>query len=211
MLSTKSRLDTSPPGAKNRTSSRFSGVTFGTAGQTSGRSSRLTIVSTGRFQLAVNGSRSSSAGGRSASSSSRRKAGERHAGLVGRDRQPALGHVEDALGGAAVVDRVVQHAVVEAVAGDQLVLVAVAVEREAQLAGEAVLVEDEGLGGEADGAGRALELVEVVLDPAVGGAEVVGQEPGLLAVAGEEVAGEVEDVLVAGGLRPGSRRPWRRA
>ena len=62
MLSTKSRLLTSPPGAKNRTSSRFSGVTFGTAGQTSGRSSRLTIVSTGRFQFAVNGSRSSSAG-----------------------------------------------------------------------------------------------------------------------------------------------------
>jgi hypothetical protein len=73
MLSTKSRLLTSPPGAKNRTSSRFSGVTLGTAGQTRGRSSRDTMVSTGRRQLAVNGSRSSSAGGRSASSSSRRK------------------------------------------------------------------------------------------------------------------------------------------
>ncbi len=30
---------------------------------------------------------------------------------------------------------------------------------------------------------------------------MVGQAPGLLTIAGEEVAGEVEDVLVAGGLR----------
>jgi hypothetical protein len=81
----------------------------------------------------------------------------------------------------------VEHAVVEAVARDQPVFVVVRVEREAQLAGEAVLVEDEGLGGEAD-AGRALELVEVVLDPPVGGAEVVGRR-----------------------APPGSRRPWRRA
>ena len=167
------------------------------------------MVSTGLCQLAVNGSRSSSAGGRSASSNSCRNAASGTAGLVGRDRQPALGDVEDALGGAAVVDRVVEHAVVEAVAGDQLVLVPVPVEREAQLAGEAVLVEDERLGGEAlDLAGRrACRLVEVVLDPPVGGAEVVRQEPGLLAVAGEEVAGEVEDVLVAGGLGAGSRCP----
>ncbi|HEU4474356.1 MAG TPA: hypothetical protein VFR72_05935 [Gemmatimonadales bacterium] len=108
--------------------------------------------------------------------------------------------MEHALGGAAVVDRVVKHAVVEPVAGDQLVLVAVPLEREAELAGEAVLVENEGLGGKAHGAGRALELVEVELDPAVGGAEVVGQEPGLLAVAGEEVAGQLEHFLVTGGL-----------
>ena len=46
--------------------------TLGTAGQTSGRSSSDTIVSTGSGQLAVNGRRSSSAGGRSASCSSRR-------------------------------------------------------------------------------------------------------------------------------------------
>ena len=72
MLSTKSRLETSPPGTKNRTSMRFSGETFGTAGHTSGRSSSETMVSTGSGQLAVKGSRSSSAGGRNASSSSRR-------------------------------------------------------------------------------------------------------------------------------------------
>src|ERR687892_227110 len=97
MLSTKSRLETSPPGAKKRTSSRFSGVTFGTAGQTSGRSNRDTMVSTGWRE----------------------------------------------------------HAVVEAVARHQLVLVAIAVDRKAQLPGEAVLVEDEGLAREPDGIGHA--------------------------------------------------------
>ncbi len=72
MLSTKSRLDTSPPGTKKRTSFRFSGVTLGTAGQTSGRSSSETIVSTGWGHPAANGSRSMLAGGRSASASRRR-------------------------------------------------------------------------------------------------------------------------------------------
>ena len=108
--------------------------------------------------------------------------------------------MEHALGGPAIVHRVVQHAVVEPVAGDQLVLVPVVIERETQLAGEAVLVQDQGLGGKANLAGRALQLVQVVLDPPVGGAQVVGEEPGLLAVAGEEIAGELEDLLVARGL-----------
>ncbi len=124
---------------------------------------------------------------------------ERHAGLVRRDRQPALGDVEDALRRSPVVDGIVQHAVVEPVARDQLVLVAVAIDRETQLPGEAVLVEDEGLGGQADRTGRALELVDVVLDPAIGGAEMVGQQPRLLAIPGKEVPGELEDVPVAGG------------
>ena len=136
--------------------------TLGTAGQTSGRSSSETIVSTGSGQSAVNGRRSSSAGGRSASCSSRSVGGERHRDLVRRDRQPALGDVEDALGGAAVAHRVVQHAVVEAVARDQLVVPRVAVDRQRQLAREAVAVEDQGLrragatgSGSADGARAA--------------------------------------------------------
>jgi hypothetical protein len=107
--------------------------------------------------------------------------------------------VEDALGGAAVVHRVVEHAVVEPVTGDQLVLVAIALERQTQLAREAVLVEDEGLGREAHATGRALELVDAALDATVGGTQVVGQEPSLLAIPGEEVPGELEDVLIARG------------
>ena len=49
----------------------FSGEIPGTAGQTSGLSNSETMVSTGSGQLAVNGRRMSSAGGRSASSSKR--------------------------------------------------------------------------------------------------------------------------------------------
>ena len=90
--------------------------------------------------------------------------------------------------------------------------VPVAVERQGQLAGEAVLVEDQRVGGQPDLAGRAgaAQLVEILLDPAVGGAEVLGQQPGLLPVAGEEVAGEMEAVLVAAARR-GSGPPSRPA
>jgi hypothetical protein len=66
MLSTKSRFDTTPPGAKKRTSVRFSGETPGTAGHTSGRRSSDTIVCTGSAHLAVNGKSESDSGGFSA-------------------------------------------------------------------------------------------------------------------------------------------------
>jgi hypothetical protein len=66
ILSTKSRFDTRPPGAKNRISERFSGETPGTAGQTSGRRSSEAIADTGVCQPAVNGKRMSDDGGESA-------------------------------------------------------------------------------------------------------------------------------------------------
>jgi hypothetical protein len=69
MLSTKSRFDTTPPGAKKRISIRFSGETPGTAGHTRGRKSSDTIACTGVAQPAVNGNSESESGGRSAARS----------------------------------------------------------------------------------------------------------------------------------------------
>ncbi len=126
--------------------------------------------------------------------------GERHAGFIRRNRKPALGHVKDALRGAAVVDRIVQDSIVEPVARHELVLPAVRVDRERQLPSQPVLVENEGLRGQAHGlGGRGVreELVDVILDSPVGGAEMVGEQPGLLAVAREEIARQVEHLLVA--------------
>ncbi len=73
MLSTKSRLDTSDPGAKKRISIRFSAVNPGTAGTTSGRSSSETKQPAGCADPAVYGSSSDSSGGVSANASSRAK------------------------------------------------------------------------------------------------------------------------------------------
>ncbi len=79
---------------------------------------------------------------------------QRHPQLVRGNRQTALRHVEDALGRAAIVDGVVQHAVVEPVARHQLVVPGLRVDRQGQLAGEPVAVEDERL-ARAGGLGSA--------------------------------------------------------
>ena len=73
MLSTKSRLQTRPPGTKNRTSMLFSGATPGTSGQTTGRSRRETKHSAGSGSVEVKGNRISSGGGFSAAWSRRPK------------------------------------------------------------------------------------------------------------------------------------------
>ncbi len=125
---------------------------------------------------------------------------ERHAGLVRGDREPALRDVEYAPGGAPVVGRIVEYAVVQAVARDQLVAPRLRVDRQGQLARESVAVENERLRGEPHGLGKfgGLEQpVEVILDPPVGRAQVFGEQPRLLAIAGEEIARQVEHVLVA--------------
>jgi hypothetical protein len=67
--------------------------------------------------------------------------------LVG-DRQPALGEVEDARGGAAVVGRVVQDAVEEPVARQQFRAERVTVNGERQFPSHAGLVQDQGAAGE---------------------------------------------------------------
>ena len=177
---------------------RFSADTRGTAGHTSGRSSRETMVSTGSGQWAVNGRRSSSRRRAQGRLEQGEVGAERHAQLVRRDRQAAFGDVEHALGRAAVVRRVVQHAVVQPVARDQLVAPGVAVDREGQLAREAVLVQHQRLGGKPDGLRERRggpQAVDVVLDPAVGGAEVLGEQARLLAIPGEQVAGQPQDIL----------------
>ena len=129
---------------------------------------------------------------------------QRHPGLVPGDRQPAFRDVKHALRGAAVVDRIVEHPVVEPVARDEGVLPDIAIERQAQLTGEPVLVEYERLAGQADRgrcSAQGEQAVEIVLDPAVGGAEMIGQEPCLLPIAGEQIPRQVKEILVAGRRR----------
>ena len=71
MLSTKSRLLTRLPGARNRISIDFSGMNPGTSGLTIGRSSNETKHSACFSCAEVNGNRSNSGGGAKASCSSR--------------------------------------------------------------------------------------------------------------------------------------------
>src|SRR5262249_20590092 len=82
---------------------------------------------------------------------------------------------------------------------DQLVVPSVGVHGKRQLPCQPIVIEDQRLARKpyrlSEGRGRK-ESVDVVLDPAIGRAEVLGEEPGLLAVAGEEVAGQVEHLLV---------------
>ena len=107
--------------------------------------------------------------------------------------------MKDALCRAAVIDWVVQDSIVEPVARHQLVLPAVRIHRERQLPSQPVVVENEGLRGQAHGRGGPgvrEELVDVALDSPVGRAEMVGEQPGLLAVAREEIACQVEHLLL---------------
>ena len=71
MPSTKSRLQTRPPGTMKRVSMVFAGPRPGTAGTTSGRSISETKQAAGFGWFAVNGSFMSSTGGWKANSTSR--------------------------------------------------------------------------------------------------------------------------------------------
>ena len=46
--------------------------------------------------------------------------------------------------------------------------------------------------------GRRQEPVDIVLDSPVSGAQMLGEQPGLLAIPGKEIAGQMEQILVAG-------------
>src|SRR6185503_5922126 len=80
---------------------------------------------------------------------------ERHAEIVARHRQPDLGHVEDSLCRSPVVERVVEHPAVRAVARDDFVVPVVGVEGERKLTAKTVAVENQGLARQTN---RLLEL-----------------------------------------------------
>ena len=180
-----------PPGTMKRVSIRFSRTEPGTSGETSGRRSSETKQAAGSCWFAVYGSTMSVCGGSKARASSRANVGCRHGELVVGDGQPALGDVEDPRRGAAVVGRVVQHAVDEAVAAQQRGGEAVTVDRQRQLAGQAGLVEHQGAVRELRAHPRVGEVVvEEGLDAAVGGTQPVGQPAAELALSREDRAGQ---------------------
>jgi len=126
-----------------------------------------------------------------------REDGLRDGFFVVGDGQAALGDMEDALGGAAVALGVVQHALFDAVRGDDVGDELVAIGREREQAGEAVAVEHEGLAGEARGDGGVFQIiVEEVLDALVGRAEVVGEEAVFLVVERQQAGHEVGELAI---------------
>ena len=150
------------------------------------------MVSTGFGQFAVNGRRLSWAGGRKASCSSRTNAASGTRVLSAGMGSSTLGHVKNALGSTAIVDGVVEHTVVEAITRHQLVVPRVGVYRQRQLTRVPVVIENECFTGKARGlgkGGRRQQPVDIVLDSPVSGAQMLGEQPGLLAIPGKEVAG----------------------
>ena len=134
----------------------------------------------------------------------------RHGDLVVGDRQAALGDVEHARGGPAVVGRVVQHAVDQPVAGQQRRGEGVAVEGQGQLAGQAGLVEHEGAPRQLRLlAGLGQVVVEEGLDAPVGRAQPVGQAAAQLALAGEDRLGQLGGLGVLGARRAAGARAGR--
>ncbi len=130
--------------------------------------------------------------------------GGRHGELVVGDGQPALGDVEDAGRGAAVVRRVVQHPVDQAVAAQQRRGEVVAVERQGQLTGQARLVEHQGSTWQLrlhPGVGEV--VVEERLDAVVRGAQPVGQPSAQLTLPGEDGQGQPGGVGVLVPCRQG--------
>jgi hypothetical protein len=128
-----------------------------------------------------------------------------HAFLVGGEGEAVLGDVERPLRRAAIVLRVVQDAVGDAVRLEQFAGEAVAERRQRQFPRHAGPIEHQGLVGEAQiAAGDAGKVVlEIRLDPHVGGAAGVMQSPRLFAVVLDQLAGRVEQgrVLGAGAAR----------
>jgi hypothetical protein len=142
----------------------------------------------------------------------------RHLDLVVGHGQAARGDVEDALGRAPVVGRVVQHAVAQAVALEQGRDVVVAVGRKTEFAGQPRLVEHQRAGREArHRAGGAVRLVEPGLDARIRRTQRAG------AVAGRPLQGSqaLLDGLLQGGAGGGdghgsgagrsTKRPARRS
>src|ERR1700737_3680256 len=115
MLSTKSRLLTRLPGAKNRISIDLSGVKPGTSGQTIGRKSSETKQPACLLCAEVNGRRNSSGGGSNAGWSI--QPATRFATLT---LSSATGDVEKAFRRPAIVFRVVQHTLLDAIRIDDI-------------------------------------------------------------------------------------------
>src|ERR1035437_2298050 len=119
ILSTKSRLDTSPPGTKKRVSMYFAVVNPGTAGTTKGRKSRDTKPParppSPRRERQLQGF-----GGRIQGQIEQFGKGDfRYRQFVVWNRQPAVGHVEDTRRRPADIGPGVQYTIAQTIAAEQ--------------------------------------------------------------------------------------------
>ncbi len=116
MLSTKSRLLTRLPGAKKRISIDFSSMNPGTAGQTIGPEQQAKRnIPPASACVEVNGSRNNSRGGCKRQLQQPRKNVFGTASLSSGMGKSAFGHVKNALRRAAVIRRIMQHALAQAI------------------------------------------------------------------------------------------------
>ena len=145
MLSTKSRLLTRLPGARNRISMDFAG-SLPAAGQTRGRSSSDTKQRTCSSWSDVKGSVIRSDGWTERRGPQRRERTLRNGDLVGGNRKPAFGDVKQTLRGALVALGIVQHALRHTVRIQAWRRKAVHLHGQRQDAGHTLAVQHKGIG-----------------------------------------------------------------
>ncbi len=140
------------------------------------------------------------------------KAALGHRLLVAGDRQPTLGDVERALGGAPIAGGVVQHPLANPVAGNDVRLELIGIHRQRQFPRHAVAIEDEALARQ----GRRLIQVQIrevaideVLDATIRRAEITGQQAVLFPVGLQQVLSGGQEVsrvgIDTGGLPGGGQ------
>ena len=140
--STKSRLLTRLPGAKNRTSIDFCGQTPGTSGQTIGRNSSDTNVRTGVFSRTKR-QRQRFDRRLHRAAKQLRKDMFRHRFLVTRDRQSTLGHMERPLRRSPIAPRIVQNPVENPVGRQQFAGKRIPIRRQRKLPRNPVLIQNQ--------------------------------------------------------------------
>ena len=127
-----------------------------------------------------------------------------HGLLVVGHRQAERGDMKDALRGAPVAARVVQHALAHAIGRKDVAPVAVGIGWEREQSREADAVEHERGGGHAGDIGLTVELlIDEILDPLVDRAEMARQGAVFFAAEGEEVIDQRRESVRLGRGDPG--------
>ena len=117
--------------------------------------------------------------------------------LVERHRQSALHNVERALGGAAVVGRIVEDALGHAIGADVFAEIGIAVGRQADFAGQALLVQHQSVGRD-DAALGHLDVLEIIveelLNAPVDGRLMAGEQARLFSEAVDKIFGQCDEL-----------------
>ena len=142
----------------------------------------------------MNGNVKTSAGGDKAARSSAAKSLDRDRYLIGWNREPALGDMEDAFGGAPVAARVVQNALRHAVRTQERRREAGRVRRQRHHPSQPWAVEHHRTRGQPRDIRYAIKiLVEKGLYAGVAGTQMVAQEPILGLVTAQQRLGDFEE------------------